>query len=55
MALRSRSRAGAMNGVWKAPLTASGIDLLGAELAGDRCRVVDRSGLPAITTWPGAL
>ena len=40
-ALRSRSRAGAMNGVWKAPPTATGVTLRAPSSHGQRRRRVD--------------
>ena len=55
MALRSRSRAGAMNGVWKAPLTAIGMTFLAPSSLATAAASSTASGSPAMTTWPGAL
>ena len=55
MALRRASRAGAMNGVWNAPPTGSGMTFLApSSLAAADARPTP-SGDPAMTTWPGAL
>ena len=55
MALRSRSRAGAMNGVWNAPDTGSGMTFLAPSSLASAPAAATPSAEPAITTWPGAL
>ena len=55
IALRKRSRAGAMNGVWKAPLTGSGMAFLAPRPLAAAMAASTESGSPASTTWPGAL
>ena len=55
IALRSRSRAGVMNGVWKAPDTGSGITFLAPSSLATMPAATTPSGEPAMTTWPGAL
>ncbi len=55
MALRSRSRAGAMNGVWNAPDTCSGMTFFAPSSLATAVAAATPSGEPAMTTWPGAL
>ena len=55
IALRSRSRAGAMNGVWNAPETCSGMTFLAPSSLTCAVAAATPSGEPAMTTWPGAL
>ena len=54
-AARSRSAAGAMNGVWKAPPTGSGSTLRAPRSLASAVASAMASGSPAITTWPAPL
>ena len=54
-ASRRRSRAGAMNGVWKAPDTWSGMTFLAPSSLAWTAAASTPAGDPAITIWPGAL
>ena len=55
IALRNRSRAGAMKGVWNAPLTGSGSTFFAPSSLAFAAADATPSGDPAITTCPGAL
>ena len=52
---RRRSRAGAMNGVWNAPLTVIPSTFLAPRSLAAAEAPSTPSGEPAMTTWPGAL
>ena len=54
-AARSRSAAGAMNGVWKAPPTGSGSTLRAPRSLASAVASAMAAGSPAITTWPAPL
>ena len=54
-ALRSRLRAGAMNGVWKAPPTATGATLRAPSSQGEGGGGADLGRAPAMTRSSGAL
>ena len=55
IALRSRSRAGAMYGVWNAPDTGSGMTFFAPSSFATALAAATPSGEPAMTTCPGAL
>ena len=55
IALRSRSRADVMNGVWNAPDTCSDMTRFAPSSFAWAAAASTPSGEPAITTWPGAL